>query len=34
VLTIVLISSRDSREHSDAARAEGAGEPAVAPSGG
>jgi sugar phosphate permease len=34
LLTLVLISSRDSREHSDAARAEGAGESAVAPSAG
>jgi EmrB/QacA subfamily drug resistance transporter len=34
VLTVVLISSRDSREHSDAARAEGPGESAVAPSAG
>jgi len=34
VLTIVLISSRDSREHSLAARSEGAGEAAVAPSAG
>jgi EmrB/QacA subfamily drug resistance transporter len=33
-LTIVLISSRDSRAHSLAARSEGSGEPAVAPSSG
>ncbi|HEY2570048.1 MAG TPA: MFS transporter [Solirubrobacteraceae bacterium] len=33
-LAIVLISSRDSRSHSLAARSEGAGEPAVAPSSG
>ncbi|HEV7528740.1 MAG TPA: MFS transporter [Solirubrobacteraceae bacterium] len=33
-LTIVLISSRDSRSHSLAARSEGSGEPAVAPSSG
>jgi EmrB/QacA subfamily drug resistance transporter len=34
LLTIVLISSRDSRSHSLAARAEGTGESAVAPSAG